>query len=466
MKTIFVSNFFNLDNQLEELGVFNSIMTKDSHFFINIIRLRDSQTPEFSKAYNHFNGFFENIVKLLDASTTKGDKLYNTALKYFNFSGLNCINLGFSESGKDVGFGKVLSSKVISDAFDIIKAGSKQPEIFQLTSLFEDNVGPDRLSDMIATIIRPEIEEYTRRINRILKLDKDHYPHIEFENEIAINPYKKCQLLYLPTEVLHELPIARSWDDIDRVITENEKIRAEINDVVALNWKKMLSSEKKKYIKEQILMIPDKCERIIEGFKNEKIDTYDIKSNLDYLVDSTFSHILKDGAFNSIANNKIKELDSYEVALGCLNIIKKWFENNKGWEIPQSVTTNKREKVVQRLIHLGGQYFCEINNIDMSFEVNNGNGPVDLKLSRGNDKTIIEVKLSSNKDYLNGYLKQIEEYAKAENTNKRIYLYIKVGNPKRDILICDLYEKSKEERKNPPLLYIIDSTPQLSASKK
>lgn len=126
----------------------------------------------------------------MDATTTKGDKLYNTTLKYFNFSGLNYINLGFSESGKDVGIGKVLSSKVISDAFEIIKAGSKQPEIFQLTSLFEDNVGPDRLSDMIATIIKPDIEEYTRRINRILKLDKEHYLHIEFDNEIAINPYK------------------------------------------------------------------------------------------------------------------------------------------------------------------------------------------------------------------------------------------------------------------------------------
>ena len=67
----------------------------------------------------------------------------------------------------------------------------------------------------------------------------------------------------------------------------------------------MLSSEKKKYIKEEILMVPDKCERIIEGFKNEKIEVYNIKNNLDYFIDSIFSHILKDGAFNSIANNNI-----------------------------------------------------------------------------------------------------------------------------------------------------------------
>lgn len=30
-----------------------------------------------------------------------------------------------------------------------------------MTSLFEENVGPDRLSDMIATIILPDIRAYT-----------------------------------------------------------------------------------------------------------------------------------------------------------------------------------------------------------------------------------------------------------------------------------------------------------------
>ena len=30
-----------------------------------------------------------------------------------------------------------------------------------MTSLFEENVGPDKLSDMIATIILPDIRAYT-----------------------------------------------------------------------------------------------------------------------------------------------------------------------------------------------------------------------------------------------------------------------------------------------------------------
>lgn len=75
---------------------------------------------------------------------------------------------------------------------------------------------------MIATIIKTDIEAYTRRINQALQIDQTHYPDIEFINEIAINPFKNCELLYLPTEVLHELPIARCWDDIDRAVSENQ----------------------------------------------------------------------------------------------------------------------------------------------------------------------------------------------------------------------------------------------------
>ena len=229
VEPVFISDFFELNDRLDELGVFDSIINKDSHFFINLLRLKKSDTPEFSNAYERVNDFFSNIMILLSASKDKGDRFYREALKKFSFSGLNGVNLGFSETGVDAGFGRVLSEKVISDAFDIVKNGSTQPEIFQLVGLFEENVAADRLSDMIATIIKPDIEAYTRRINQALQINQTHYPDVEFINEIAINPFKNCELLYLPTEVLHELPIARCWDDIDRVISENEKIRNEVN---------------------------------------------------------------------------------------------------------------------------------------------------------------------------------------------------------------------------------------------
>lgn len=136
------------------------------------------------------------------------------------------------------------------------------------------------------------------------------------------------------------------------------------------------------------------------------------------------------------------------------------------WDEILSASTSKREKSLQRLLHLSGKYYCTQNNIDMAFEANEGPGPVDLKMSRGNDKTVVEIKLSSNADYIHGYEEQIEEYAKAEGTTQRVFVYVKVGNPVRDDKIESLHKFRLENGENPPKLFIIDSQKQTSASKR
>ena len=54
-------------------------------------------------------------------------------------------------------------------------------------------------------------------------------------------------------------------------------------------------------------------------------------------------------------------------------------------------------------MHLGAKHYVESNNLDFSCESDEGRGPVDIKLSRGTDRTIAEIKLSTNEQYLHGY---------------------------------------------------------------
>ena len=82
------------------------------------------------------SNFFDALMILLDGSTYKQDKLYNTALRKFSFPGVKGINLGNSETGTDAGFGAKLSAQVITAAYEVVKAGSKQSEIFQLVGFF------------------------------------------------------------------------------------------------------------------------------------------------------------------------------------------------------------------------------------------------------------------------------------------------------------------------------------------
>lgn len=228
---MFVSEYLGVSS-LKDYGVFDALIEKDSHFFINILRLKNSRIPEFIEAYKHLNSYFNDIATLLDAadSPEMSDKMYKSARNKFNFHEVNGINLGFSKSSTGAGWGPKISNKVLRDAYQIIKKGNKQPEIFHLVSLFEENIAGDRLSDMIATIIEDYIKEYTLRIMNDIGINKSTRKELQFSPDgFVINPYKKIPILLLPEEILHELPIARCWDDISRVVIENELIRNEIN---------------------------------------------------------------------------------------------------------------------------------------------------------------------------------------------------------------------------------------------
>lgn len=414
---VFASEYLGLNNEFEERGIFDSIVDEDSNFFINLVRLKTTQVPEFKNSYETINEFFNRIATLLEASDKKGDKFYKAALKLFDFSEVNGINLGYSESNYGLGFGKRLRVQVMKDAFDIIRKGSKQPEIFQLVGLFEENIGPDRLSDMVATIILPDIISYTKRIYKEIHIDPESYPELQFNDGIVWNTYKNCDILLLPIDILQELPIAKCWDDIDRVILENESIRREINEAVSEEWYKWASGQKKHYLKEQIFKNPEKCARVIEAYRNSTVPPIKLSSDLDYFIAMLFRKMKNSDISFIVEEKEIKT--SIQAAEDVLNIFKDWIENNRGWNTILETESSKREKVVQRLIHLGAKHYIQSNCLDISFEPDAGRGPADFKVSRGNDITVGEIKLSSNGQYLHGYTVQIEEYADAEGTKQK-----------------------------------------------
>lgn len=464
---MFVSDYFDLTNeQLDKfaaLGVFDVLLDKDSNFFINIIRLKKATVPEFIEAYQNLNKFFSDIATLLEAADTPSmnDKMYRTARNKFHFHEVNGINLGFASSNYGAGWGKVTSDQFLRDAYQIVKKGSKQPEIFHLVSLFEENVAGDRLSDMIATIIEPEIEKYTLRVMSELNITKEHCPDFKFRSDGLIrNPYKNAPILLLPQEILHELPIAKDWDDIDRVAYENSVIREEISAEIGAEWARWASAEKKEYLKYHVFMDPEVCDRVITGYKKAELDALNLKENPEYFAELLLKKIKQEIGFEAEKKNPT----SFEAAMAVIDIFKDWVENNRGWAEIQNSPTAKREKAVQRFMHLGAKYYVDVNKLDISCEADEGRGPVDIKLSRGSDKTLAEVKLSSNGQYLHGYEAQVEEYGRAEKTRNLIYVLVDVGNPVRLKTIKALYYKNHRAGKECPVLVIIDAKPKKAAS--
>ncbi|WP_036633408.1 hypothetical protein, partial [Paenibacillus alginolyticus] len=416
-----LSSYLRLGNKLDKLEVFDPILDLDSNYFINIKRLKVTETPEFVGAYEKVNMRFEQIGRLLGVSTKPNDKMYRTAISMFNFPEVNGICLGYSNSKTGSGMGGKLRDQIIGDAKQIIDAGVSDPEIFHLVGLFERGVGPDRLSDMIACIIKEEIVAYTLRINKELQITKKRYPKCEFKDDLLVNPYKGEPLLLLPTDILHELPIARDWEDIDRVCSEIEAIRNEVNVTIGKRWGKLAVGMKKDFMRDLFIKTPNILSEIIERYRIASIDKYDFETDSrgDYLAAKIANSLPEEFPIEL----KAKDVSSYRVAKSICNKFKDLVENNKVNELLYADGKPRNEKIVQRAFFCVADSYCNAFNIGISAETDSGRGPVDFKFETSyEDRTLVEIKLTSSSNLVHGMETQIQEYAKAEKTRKLIYL--------------------------------------------
>lgn len=86
------------------------------------------------------------------------------------------------------------------------------------------------------------------------------------------------------------------------------------------------------------------------------------------------------------------------------------------------VNLQKRKKIFNCFLSLHGL----LTIFDVNAEVNNGRGPVDFKISKGDlDKTLVEFKLASNSKLKQNIANQVQVYEAANNTNQsmKVILY-------------------------------------------
>lgn len=447
---ITLSDYLKLGEELDNEGIFDTILDIDANYFINIKRIKDTKEEKFIRSYEKIQTFFGKIYKILSNTSDTNSRLYREAVKMFNFPEINNIGLGYSKGKFGSGFGNVLSEKIIKDAKEIIDAGNKDPDLFQLIGLFEENVGPDRLSDMYSHLIFDDIIEYTREKNRILGINIENYPDYKFKDGLLINPYKNKPVLLLPKDILHELPIAKEWEDIDDVCSKIQVIRNEMNGFVGEEWSKVSTRYKKDFIKEKIMKKPENFESVIAEYKKYKVDAYDFDND-----PVGFYKIAKELKNVELGQIDINDQETpKEKVLKICNKFKDLVENNALVKLLYDKKGEFRgEKAVQLLFFGIAESYCEAFNLDISPELNSGRGNIDFKFSSGyKERIVVEVKLTSNKQLVHGMKTQIREYSKAEKTNQLIYLVI--DNKQSERVLKKLYDEYNQMENKPTLLVV------------
>lgn len=454
--------------QMRKLGVFDPVLQADTKLFIDPVLLRHSGAPEMAGAATAtLKTFFETLYRLLAASKRQGDIAWTAAMSKLKFHEVSGTCLGYGGGSiHGSGWGDRLTGELMLRAKELIDLGVDDPDLFLLIGLFSDNVGPDRISDMATNIILGALGDYTARMCTELRVPTESFLLNSTKFQLPVNPQQPRQrtpIILVPTDVLRELPVAFSVEDIWVAARESDEIRRRINEEVGVMWRGV-SKERKSEVLSALLKDPVYAKSLIRKVLSAPAQQYDqekdprgftIWSDLAYLLAQDNPHVIAKPADTSASS-----LNAVVVAI--IEQFRFLIEKRDTWRVLNEAPTRKTEKTAQMLFFSVAYSYCQANNLDITPEADTGNGPVDFKFSSGGSpKILVELKLSKN-DVQRGHDVQLPDYVEAEKADGAHYVVVNVGG------LGNKWKKLQDSRNTKgqaePQVWLVDATLRASAS--
>lgn len=454
---------------LDQEKIFNGFIGVDSGLYLDPRLLKKACIQELKGSYENFRKHFEKIIKILVKSKSREDIFFRNAVKLLTFKEPGFLSLGYSSEGNSGrGIGPELAKKMAVTAREIIDVGITDPELFEILGLLEENIGADRISDMTARLILPDLAKYSENNAAKLKLESQTVELGGTEYLLPINKKKKKPLILIPQEILNDLPVANDRSDIDEVVDHNSELRSQINSMIGEEWKKASKSLSKRELKQLFLENPDALRELIELYKASRAEPYDFLE--DPLGEFNWLEIAQEYSEKyplSIEGSKVVAPEKIlEIVVEICNHFKKLVEKN-GLSIVFWDKDNKckHERFAQRLFFGISEAYCNANSLDLSPESDAGRGPVDFKVSNGKTKVNVEIKYTKN-NLSHAYETQLPIYNEAEGARHSILLIIRNTDT---IKAFENLEKQRERDinsgKEVPKIIMVDGRIKPSASK-
>lgn len=452
---------------LKRMGVFNGFVDLDSKLYVDPFLLRTARTPELSGAYDEYRRYFVDVLRLLRRSTGQ-DALFRQAQRSLTFKEVPFVALGYSQSGiAGSGIGPELAGRLAETAREIIGAGVEDPAIFDLVGLIQENVGSDRISDMVTRIVMPRFLKFSERIANQLDLSTRDLSFAGESYLVPRDPKTSSAVLLLPSELLRTLPVARDWSDVDRVAAENADLRRRVNELIGTTWKYATRYVTKAALRDTLLRYPDLLRELLGKYSRKEAKAYDFEADPEGLfswvqIGSEFAAdyplTFTQAAAGDIWGPVLKMCQRFGDLVERNGLSKMLYGDNQKL---------RREQFAQLLFYAVADAYCAANNLMIAREPNAGRGAVDFKIGTGYTRAVtVEIKYSSNTKLVQGFTTQLPIYAKAEQSEKSVYLVLRTTESIDGIeAVRKARSKARKEGKRVPELLVFDARLLPSASK-
>jgi hypothetical protein len=469
------TELFKLDPAvLAASGAFDPILNADTRLFVDPLLLSGSQQREMRDGHETWRKRFRDIVQLLHASRQTNDVAWRAAERLFNFPEFIGTCLGYGSSIHGTGMGVGLRRRLLHTAKAIVDLGVNRPELFALLPLIEDDIGPDRISDMTTRIIARHLEQYTQRVLSQTEVPLHKVAMQAEPYRLPINPLEVAAraavpIVLVPRDVLRDLPTASDWDDVSRVAAQNAAYRNRVNAAIGEIWA-VHSRRQKAEIRSVVLSSKEAANQLISTILGGPKTPYNIEEDEQGLVH--WLELGRKAAHDNPLQLIVPAAKDRTALRAVVDAIVDHFislvENNDVWQAFWHKGKRLPERHAQLLFFAISDAYCRANNVDITPEAGAGGGPVDFKFSSGySGRVLVEVKMSDNPQLVHGYSVQLEIYKKGQRTSEGIYLVVDVGSGGKQLqAVLDLAANAKNNRQPHSSVAVADATPKLSASRR
>lgn len=430
----------------------------DAPLFIEPQLLKNINIPELKHGYEKVIEYISNILKILDTNID-----YKLKRKMVDFEEVKEANLGFSyDSNEGSGLTGEVAIKVMIKMKKLLKQGLFDLDHFENIVIFDDNINSDRITDMILCILKQDFIKYSLKIAYKNNFPTDKFKirtefdfnKMKWKKEILEIPYiindkmEKIPVILVPKSILVQEIYSEGENFIDwlysnkrEYLDENFEYRTKKN-LYKLKWKiaEEIANSNRNYLLKEFSEIEVKPYNL-EVDEKHLNNIYELAKKL-YKKNREYFNKIKVKDYNLELNEIVKIL---------LDDLEKLIENRRGYNTLFSVE-NKflSEPKISKLIHTILELRIKNGRFDVQIspETNSGFATVDLKISKGEEKIIIENKVSSNPKLLDclNEGKQLHKYMELEKC-KEAYLIVFINKEDDVEKINELHRKADKYNK-------------------
>lgn len=336
------------------------------------------------------------------------------------------FGLGYTAASTRGSGGGRMQARTIADGIAVaVAAGLTEPEHIEEIGILNEGFGADRISDATLNVLKAQFITYTQTVaarhhialeeHRVRNAGVDLAAARWFDGVVPLptNPKTGDPILLVPKKLLRDLPTlnAEDWFHSD----VNDEVRTYLNIKVGQTIPK----------REIVKLARRNPEQVREWARRQTTRTdltgYDFGEDprgvVNYdtaTVEFAHAHPFRD---TTSPRNQAELSTLIGKALGNF---KTFIEQGGGWRLLWNSDGSEKNEEAAQLLFMGmAREYLRLFGVEADREVELGRGPVDFKVSAGNNvRLLIEVKKAHTGTFWNGLNDQLPSYLASDDTSE------------------------------------------------